>query len=462
VTQLADGQSVVWTSDHEFSAFGTEFEVAELRSPRSDRRPGARPRLAIHKSREHVEAFIDLVMAFPSSRIVEIGIKAGGSTALLAQLGHPSRLVAIDITPTAASGLEAFLDIQGLRETVHPYYGVDQSDQHRLTSIVAHEFGGAAIDLVIDDASHLLRPTRASFSVLFPRLRPEGLFVIEDWSWEHAIADKLVSALSSDVPSQHLEVHELLQLFETLGVSPEMLAPLGSGELLSDLLAELIVGKADGDVAIGDITIRPFATEVRRGPNTAGEDELGRVLQAVGPRRILHVGRPNLDVLRQISRSGGGELVVMSREPPGEHGPGPPVTHVSLAAPPALSSEAVRRLCDAPFDAVIDGLSPDGEQARDLASALLPCVRPGGAYLIRGWPRLVAPRSVAEPEASRRRTPRLFLELILGVAEWHDAIEELRLGDDWLTVRPGPRASRVEVFDVGDLYRDHFRSLSRA
>jgi predicted O-methyltransferase YrrM len=462
VTQLNDEQSIVWTSDHEFSAFGTEFAVAELGGRRSGRRLGATDRLPIHKSREHVKAFIDLVKAFPSSRILELGIKAGGSTALLAQLGHPSRLVAIDITPTAATGLEAFLDVQELRDTVHPYYGVDQSDQQRLTSIVSHEFGDAAIDLVIDDASHLLAPTRASFSVLFPRLRSEGLFVIEDWSWEHAIADKLVSTLSSDLPSGHLEVHQLLHLFETLGVSPEMLAPLRSGELLSDLLAELIVGKADGDVTIGDITIRPFATEVRRGPNTAGEDELGTVLQAVGPRRILHVGRPDLDVFRQISRSGGRELVVMSGEPPGEHGTDPPVAHVSLAAPSALSSEAARRLCDAPFDAVIDGLSHDGGQARDLASALLPCVRPGGAYLIRGWPRLVAPRSTGEPEGSWRRTPRLFLELVLGVAEWHDAIEELRLGDDWLTVRPGPRASCVELFDVGDLYRDHFRSLSRA
>ncbi|MDQ1511710.1 MAG: hypothetical protein QOG50_3554, partial [Actinomycetota bacterium] len=39
--------------------------------------------------------------------------------------------------------------------------------------------------LVIDDASHLIDETRASFNALFPRVRPGGTYVIEDWSWPH-------------------------------------------------------------------------------------------------------------------------------------------------------------------------------------------------------------------------------------------------------------------------------------
>jgi predicted methyltransferase len=35
------------------------------------------------------------------------------------------------------------------------------------------------LDLVVDDTSHL-GPTRASFNTLFPRLRPGGVYVIED------------------------------------------------------------------------------------------------------------------------------------------------------------------------------------------------------------------------------------------------------------------------------------------
>jgi hypothetical protein len=38
---------------------------------------------------------------------------------------------------------------------------------------------------VVDDASHRAGPTRASFNVLFPRLRPGGVYIIEDWCWAH-------------------------------------------------------------------------------------------------------------------------------------------------------------------------------------------------------------------------------------------------------------------------------------
>jgi hypothetical protein len=37
---------------------------------------------------------------------------------------------------------------------------------------------------VIDDGSHLLEETTRSFGTLFPRLRPGGLYVLEDWNWE--------------------------------------------------------------------------------------------------------------------------------------------------------------------------------------------------------------------------------------------------------------------------------------
>jgi hypothetical protein len=49
---------------------------------------------------------------------------------------------------------------------------------------VAHEFS-APLDLVIDDASHIYGPTKASFQALFPLLRPGGLYLIEDWAWAH-------------------------------------------------------------------------------------------------------------------------------------------------------------------------------------------------------------------------------------------------------------------------------------
>ena len=46
-------------------------------------------------------------------------------------------------------------------------------------------FPDGEIDLVIDDCSHLYGPSKASLNFLLPRLRPLGLYVIEDWGWAH-------------------------------------------------------------------------------------------------------------------------------------------------------------------------------------------------------------------------------------------------------------------------------------
>ena len=77
-------------------------------------------------------------------------------------------------------------------------YGVDQADAPALRRIVADEFAGEPLDLVIDDASHVLDPTRASFNVLFPLLRPGGVYVIEDWTVDldfdrHAAQDPVLA-----------------------------------------------------------------------------------------------------------------------------------------------------------------------------------------------------------------------------------------------------------------------------
>lgn len=59
--------------------------------------------------------------------------------------------------------------------SVRPYYGVNQADTVALERIVADEFQGQPLDLVIDDASHMLEETRVSFNCLFPKLRAGGL-----------------------------------------------------------------------------------------------------------------------------------------------------------------------------------------------------------------------------------------------------------------------------------------------
>jgi predicted O-methyltransferase YrrM len=167
---------VRWKGDHEFTVGDVSY--------RSAGQPTAPDQLAVLKPRSQVEFYEALIRDAGPRSIVELGIYAGGSTALLAQLAAPEKLVAIDIR-SGCPALERFVDVHGLTATVVPYYGVDQSDVGRLREIVATEFRGEPLDLVIDDASHFHRHTKASFNVLFPHLRPGGLYVIEDWSWAH-------------------------------------------------------------------------------------------------------------------------------------------------------------------------------------------------------------------------------------------------------------------------------------
>jgi len=63
--------------------------------------------------------------------------------------------------------------------------GVDQADAARLSGLLDRYFSDRTVDLAIDDASHLYGPTRTAFEVVFPYLRPGGIYLIEDWGWAH-------------------------------------------------------------------------------------------------------------------------------------------------------------------------------------------------------------------------------------------------------------------------------------
>lgn len=168
---------LVWTDDENFTLNGVAYASMARRAG-----PG---RLSIFKARPEIERYERLVEVTKPRRIVELGIFGGGSTALLAQLASPAKLVAVEIRDARLAILDAFIDGHDLEAVVSVYYGVDQADTARLAEIVQSEFDGDALDLVVDDASHLIDETRASFNALFPHLRPGGSYVIEDWSWPH-------------------------------------------------------------------------------------------------------------------------------------------------------------------------------------------------------------------------------------------------------------------------------------
>lgn len=158
-------------------------------------RPSQPGSLTLLKNISLVEAYEQLLAPYPKPRMVELGISQGGSVALLALIARPERFVAVELAAEPVQPLLDALAERGLDQTVTPYFGVDQADRVRLTQILRDDFGDEPLDVVIDDASHLYDPTLASFEVLFPRLRPGGVYVIEDWNCHDLNAKDLAGAL---------------------------------------------------------------------------------------------------------------------------------------------------------------------------------------------------------------------------------------------------------------------------
>lgn len=179
---MTDRPGLVWNDD------GTELRVGDVTYLcRSLPRPivSTGDRFQLLKARAQVEHYVELLTSRQPRTMIELGVFHGGSAALATQLVDLERLVTIELRDTPNPALMAFRRDRALESTVHCHWGVSQDDTDRLHAIADAEFGDAHVDLVVDDASHRLAETRAGFNALFPRVRPGGCFVIEDWGWAH-------------------------------------------------------------------------------------------------------------------------------------------------------------------------------------------------------------------------------------------------------------------------------------
>jgi cephalosporin hydroxylase len=267
-----------WLRDDAFEVDGNTFQITlgpeglDLTS----RRLGEREFL-IRKSRGLVEQYEELVAELEPKSIVELGILYGGSTVLLTTLAQPAKYVALDLHDRSTPAFASWLMRGSVKDRVRVFYGVDQADTERLTAILRAEFGGGGLDLVIDDASHSLAPTRMAFNALFPHLRAGGIYVIEDWETQHLVDRRLRDDLCSDPKGR-------ARFAEQLHHAPESWLKLR--EPLTRLVFEIVLAQAYTDI-VDEVRIRHGAVLVRRGPDEIGRDgfdisdhylDLGRAL----------------------------------------------------------------------------------------------------------------------------------------------------------------------------------------
>lgn len=195
-------------------------------------------RFVMLKTWELIEIHAKVIEAVRPETIVQLGVFQGGSVALLNELAHPKKLVAAELEEEPVAALDAYIEQQDLSDTVSVHYGVDQADTATLNRLVDDAVGTQPLDLVVDDASHQLEPTRASFDALFPRLRPGGAYLIEDWGTG---ADKAANAA--------IETYLL-----------------GLGTPLANLVFELLLTCGSRPDVVESIEVAPEVVTITRGP----------------------------------------------------------------------------------------------------------------------------------------------------------------------------------------------------
>lgn len=105
---------------------------------------------------------------YKSVTMIEIGVASGGSLQMWKRfLGPHATIIGIDILEECKAFEEDQIAIR-----IGP-----QQDTNFLQSIV-EEFG--APDIVLDDGSHIVSHTLATFDFMYPKLSKNGVYMIED------------------------------------------------------------------------------------------------------------------------------------------------------------------------------------------------------------------------------------------------------------------------------------------
>ena len=213
-------QDFGWMSEREADCAGLSFYF-------DDGLVGSAPsadQIHVFKAKRTFELYAEVLEGQCIRRVMELGIWNGGSALVLAIMLEVEKLVTLDINGPVAQ-FDRILASNPIGRRIAPHYYTSQDDEAKLAAIVSQELNGS-LDLVIDDASHFYGPSRASFEILFPRLRPGGWYIIEDWGWAHGeLGDKLwptQPSLASLVFELQLALFGSQKIIGNVIIKPEM------------------------------------------------------------------------------------------------------------------------------------------------------------------------------------------------------------------------------------------------
>lgn len=201
------GFGIKWQTKRSFEldghAFNTQETTNDFFSPKDPEQEGS---LFMAKSSILIRQYMALVRERKPKNIVEIGVHRGGSAAFVYLLAKPTKMLALELNKNRIEKLDHFIEVEKAQDILRVEYGVDQDDSTRVRELAAEHIGpGRSIDLVLDDASHLLGPTRSSFETLFPYISPGGSYIVEDYAAAHLVGSLfLEDAVNGSEPAQKI------------------------------------------------------------------------------------------------------------------------------------------------------------------------------------------------------------------------------------------------------------------
>ena len=230
----------------------------------------------LRKTASLAHRYLDLADEFSTANIVELGMFTGGSMVLLALAYPNATIVGFDLE-NRRKALDRFIAERDLEARLHPCWQVDQADRQAISDHLDQVFATEAIDFVIDDASHLYGPTLASLETLLPRMRPNGLYVIEDWDWQ-----TLWDSWAEQVTAANPDGEFARALHAT---------PPDQTHRLSTLIHELTTLASRRPDIIAEVQLSQGWMQFRRGPATLDvgfrlHDELGTSHEPAIPQSL--------------------------------------------------------------------------------------------------------------------------------------------------------------------------------
>lgn len=212
---------VEWLSDNEFKIGNIIFfcDTADYTPDQS-----TDSRFHILKGKSFFDLYDGLFANHSIHNMVELGIFDGGSTMYFLKRFNIRKLFALDVRHRLEY-LEAAISSNTLGDRVYMKYATSQDDASAAETSDFY-FEEDAIDLVIDDASHLYDLSKRSFELYFPRLRSGGIYVLEDWGWAHNAATQPGGPLY-EVFKDHRSLSHLLFKLQMVMISrPDLIGSI--------------------------------------------------------------------------------------------------------------------------------------------------------------------------------------------------------------------------------------------